>query len=146
MQGLCLWVAQTRGLLLAVVCSATMCAAQDRYEWQCTEAQQATPCMSGVTCPTEDISKAACQRLCAEAAGCTSIVYESSGRLCYLKDQGHEDGQGALSCVRKLQTDGGEDDEEWATQDRWSIACLLWGAGCTPASPLPWLMALFFAM
>jgi|EP01043_Picozoa_sp_COSAG02_P027863 hypothetical protein len=145
MQGQCSWAARIPGLLLAVVCSATVCAAQEQYEWQCTEAQQATPCTSDVTCPMEDISKATCQRLCEEAAGCDSIVHQSSGGLCYLKGQVSGDGIVAESCVRKPQTASVEDDE-WAAQDRWSTGCVLWGAGCTPASPLPWLMALFFAM
>eukprot|EP01043_Picozoa_sp_COSAG02_P024214 COSAG02_NODE_1317_length_13295_cov_6.434071_4_plen_273_part_00 len=144
MVGQCSW-ARTPVLLLAVACSATVCAAQERYEWQCTQVQQAAPCMSDVACPIEDISKATCQRLCEEAQGCTSIVYESAGGLCYLKEERDGAELGAESCVRNLQMDDG-DDGEWDAQERWSTSCVLWGAGCTPASPLPWLMALFFGM
>ena len=136
--------ARTPGLLLAIASSATVCAAQERYEWQCTEAQQAAPCMSDVACPIEGINKAMCQRLCEEALGCASIVHESSGGRCYLKEERSGDGLGAESCVRTLQVHGGEAGEDG--QERWSTACVLWGAGCTPASPLPWLMALFFGM
>ena len=137
---LCLSVSQSHTLSLS---SLIVCTAQEGYGWSCTEAPQATPCMSGVTCPQEGVGRAVCQRRCEETAGCASIVHELSRGLCYLKGHKMNDGTEFESCIK---TGAGGDDGEEDFGDRWTTACVLWGAGCSAASPLPWLMALFFAM
>ena len=101
MMGRCSWARMGAAMMCVVRC-ATVCHAQEDYEcWHCAEAQQATPCMSNVPCPHEDVSKATCQRLCEETAGCGSVVHVSTGGRCYLKDQEGEDRVGAESCVRR---------------------------------------------
>jgi uncharacterized membrane protein YgcG len=132
-------------------------AAAQEFDWSCDEAVQATPCMSGVECPLADVvDKAACQRLCERTAGCVSIVHQATqctqGQCqgdCYLKGVG-DSSSGSLpveSCTkarRPSSTSNGHDEEVHGYS--WSLDCILWGAGCTAASPLPWLMAGFFAM
>lgn len=138
------WVRTGVAALLGVACSSTVCTAQEdyEYEWTCTEAPRAMPCMDGVPCPREDVSnRFACQSLCEDTAGCFSIVFDSSSNECYLKGEDSASAVQAERCTRTPKASAEDDTSRWDDVD-----CLLWGAGCSAASPLPWLMAVFFGM
>ena len=142
---------------LVLLLAALDGAAAQAWAWTCEHRlfdARTVACVAGAeACPFVGTDRPRCEQLCVETAGCEAIVHDGangySNGTCFLTDGAYDRDAYAASRLSRCAYDRDArpyvppGEEEAAG---WDAERLLWGASNSAMSPLPWLMAGFFAL